>query len=516
VKPYGVRSVKALTHGLVAIGLIFSSIPHALADAAPAPTPVLENAPASSPQNHAGRALGRLLTRSSIRLALRSVDTDELRERVEKVSKAKPTAELVGVTQTLLVMMTLAGIEMTAQQIKKNGGNAPSPAQLWEITSGVASETVNSPQIWASILASGGLSLANKPAVALGQIFLHPKLRAAFAPLLARSITSTISFVGWDFGAQLWTEASLLIEDKGDYQVAMNTFGMSKGLLTTAFATKPQSTSVLDQQRARVAKQMLQNMVRVLGASALRQELFYNFVRTDLLTGEFQTMLGSFIAAGAIGTAIFPGAGTLLGLVFGTGGILVSQYLVPQSMKDQITNGWQSLRGQTLQLAMKQNFIALADLTDPSMMTSPKFLADLNQLLRYRQNLRSRWITIEWEQMYLEARGKKATLSKTFPAHFERMKQLYSSELANVRHLESISPQALAQSNVKVLLHREEVRCYTLIQLFDLLAQAAASDPRNDEILQSVEAAESRGFNETDAVLSWIQTTEPSTEASQL
>jgi hypothetical protein len=126
--------------------------------------------------------------------------------------------------------------------------------------------------------------------------------------------------------------------------------------------------------------------------------------------------------------------------------------------------------------------------------------------------LRSRFITIEWEQMFLEARANE-NLAKTFPEHFSKMKQFYVSELAEIRSLEQILSKVVVDQDLTNLihrewlkeLHREEVRAQSMIEFFDALAAAASVDPRNDEIIKSIEAAESRGFNESNTVLAWLQ-----------
>lgn len=447
-----------LIHAVVAAGVMLSSIPHAMAEERP----------------------------------------------VVKSAAEMPLGAAVGVGQTLLVMMTLAGVELTAQQIQKNGGHHPTAAQLSAIASQVASATVNSPQIWTSVVASGGFSIAQKPALALGQVFLSPKLRAAFAPLLARAITSTIAFVGWDFGAQLWTEASLLLKSPDDYKIAMSSFGMSKGLLTTALASSNTSNSNLDRQRSRVAKEMMHNMLLVLSNSDLRSALASNFLRTDLMTGEFQSMLASFIAAGAVGTAIFPGAGTLAGLIFGAVGIVGAQF-VPQPTKDRITNSWQMVRAKVISSELKQNFSELrADVTSPYLTSQAATISVANDF-NSRKSLRSRLMTVGWERMFLEARAHQ-DLSTSYPRHFEVMKQFYVSELIALREVGRSSSNVRARTELRVLFQRDEFRCQMMIDFFDALKEAALIDPRNDELIKAIEAAESRGFDETNTVAAWTQT----------
>ena len=60
-------------------------------------------------QAHAERAVGRMLSTPTIRL-ITSENVTDLRERVEEAAKSKPREAAVGVGQTLLVMMTLAGL----------------------------------------------------------------------------------------------------------------------------------------------------------------------------------------------------------------------------------------------------------------------------------------------------------------------------------------------------------------------------------------------------------------------
>lgn len=457
--------------------------------------------PVTPPEAHASRAVGRFIQAPAVRLALASSDVDELKSEISRESRLNPKGAAVGMIQTMTVMLVLAGVDLTAEQIHANGGKHPTAKQMEDIALAVLNATANSPKLWTQLFMSSTFSVMNRPAIALGQMLMTPALRAKFAPILARSISSTIMFVGWEFGSQLWTEATLLLPDN-EYPVAASFFGVDKGVASTIRAAGGSVTGM----KAKVARDMLQNMILVLSRSSLRSELFYNFVRSDLLTGEFQTMLASFVTAGAIGaeigSAFCPVAGTVVGGLSSVAGAVASTFL-PQSWKDNITNGWQFSREKVLNYLLKKNEGDLAYALAPAQLA--KAPGSIERLYAYRVQLRSRWMTIEWERMYLEARAHDPQLSCELVQHLTNMKAFYVSQLRFAQAVARIDTESMARADVKKLVTRDAVRAREMMDFLDALAGLAATDPSNDAIVNAIEASDKRGFDETNAVLSWIQ-----------
>lgn len=93
-----------------------------------------------------------------------------------------------------------------------------------------------------------------------------------------------------------------------------------------------------------ILKQVFQNMMTILIYDHdLRNMWLYNTWRNRIATGEFVTLITGMVGASIVGSALFPGAGTLAGMMFGiTGGTIA--LFIPQENKDQITSTLQSAR----------------------------------------------------------------------------------------------------------------------------------------------------------------------------
>ena len=487
-------NLRALATWVVFTSVLFSSVPHA------------DAASANAPAFRARQTISRLVDRSpTLRLAVSNLGSKELREKIESAAVAKPKEALVGVGHTLLFMTVLAGLDLTAREIKKNGGLATlTPTHLSAIVANVAKAIVDSPQIWTAIVGSSALSLAQKPAQAIGQVLLHPRLRATFAPILARTISSTIAFVGWEFGSQLYTEATLLLDSKADFELASSASGLGRGVLATALSTKARTASVKDQNSSRVAKTMMQNMLRILlYDSKLRSEWFSNTFRLHIMTGEFSTLLTSMIAAGAVGTMIFPGGGTLVGLVFGLVGGVASMF-IPQTTKDRITYGFQGARAYGLTFWMFRNANRMTSfLTVPEVCTET-CAQDFTAEMRDRHDLRSRLMTVQWERLLHDYLTTKS-FGPDALSRFAAMREIYVTDNSRIGKLQIVEPRITAQGAYHAVFKDEAIRISSMIQFIDALTEEARTNPKSESLLKFVEAAHARGFDESQAVTEWRQ-----------
>lgn len=456
------------------------------------------------PQTRVSETIGGLTGRSSLlRFTTGDMTSKDLRAQIESAAKSETKEALVGVGHTLLFMMVLAGLDLTAREVRKSGAASLTPQHLAQIITTVAGTILDSPEIWTSIVTSGGLSLARRPAIEISQVLLQSKLKTAFIPVLSHAISSTIGLVGWEFGSQLYTEASLLLDSKADFDIASSAGAMAKGVLDTVLATKARSASPKDQNAARVARQMLQNMARILlFDSKLRNEWFYNTMRLHILTGDFATLLSSMITAGAVGTMIFPGGGTLVGLVFGLVGGVASMF-IPQKTKDDITWGFQAVRQGSLALLMARNFNRLTYQITLNSLNPEEYRKGFNSDLLARHGLRSRLLTIQWERLLADFKSYGSL--KYAALRFDAMTSVYRSDLAQIAKLRGFDPKLTSQRYYALLLQREETRCRAMIEFLSALKASAVADPKSDELLTFIQASQSRGFDETPAVQLWLQ-----------
>ena len=492
--------MKFLTSWMAIISVLFTSVPHA---------------GAAQASNHARVhvAIEGLTSQSAIlRLAMGDFSTSELRQKIETAAHDKPKEALVGVGHTLLFMMVLAGLDMTAQEIHKSGVQAVSPSHLAQIIQTVSKTILDSPQIWTSIFASGGLSLAQKPALELARVLLQPALKSAFLPVLAHTISSTIAFVGWEFGSQLYTEATLLLESKQDFEIASSASSMARGVYGVAVASRARTASAADQNGARVARLMLQNMTRILlYDSKLRNEWFYNTMRLHIMTGGFATLLTAMIASGAIGTMIFPGGGTLVGLIFGLIGGVISMF-IPQKNKDQITWGFQSVRKEALWFMLFRNKNRLTYEINLNSMHPDDFKNGFADDLIARHGLRSRLATIEFERLMTDF--KTNGYLKDAKSSFANIKEIYAREFKVLSDIRALDTKITSQPYYATLLNREVVRCRSMLEFMQALLEEATANPKSDDLLKYIEASEARGFDETPAVQMWLESTSADQNAS--
>ena len=262
--------------------------------------------------------------------------------------------------QALVLMMIIAGVEVVHQEIKraKLRNESVNYEQTFSLSGQAAEQILSGGGTWLSIAGAGVVTpFSKKPIVILETLLKDAGAHDILRSLLQSGICSLVAFGGWDLGGQLWDEARELITDDTDYTLAGHMGSVALGSLTDIF-----SNSGGNQNDVRVLKIMTANIARILFLdNDLRNLWLYNAWRLRIATGDFVTMVSSMVGAGAIGTAIFPGAGTLAGLCFGVAGGTLALF-VPTPVKDEITDGLDVFRntGPFLDmLAHAQNILAM-------------------------------------------------------------------------------------------------------------------------------------------------------------
>jgi hypothetical protein len=245
--------------------------------------------------------------------------------------------------QAYILMYLLAIVEVTKQEFEDAHTDyrniAPEKLATSLIKAGAM--LVDSGDTVVSLLTAAGTHRVFRiPLEILNKVIENSELKPIFKSLLQNLAGSLVTFVGWDFGTQLWNEAGTLIEIEalGEDERALvadsgklwsNIYYALKGTLD---AKDPQ---VLKSRK--ILELMSQNMVRILLTDPeLRLQWVYNALRQRIFTGTFATMVGTVVVASAVGTTLFPGAGTILGMMFGVGGGLASM-MIPEEIKNEIS-----------------------------------------------------------------------------------------------------------------------------------------------------------------------------------
>lgn len=247
--------------------------------------------------------------------------------------------------QALLLIMILTGVDLVKQHYQKANilGKPIDTRQLLRHSMEAAEHILNSGEIWSSLTgASVTTAVMHKPVEILNHIVANNVSRDIFKNLLQSGISTFILFIGWEMGGELYREASEMIEDPEDYKLSKNLMN----LLVNSLRYGLDHDNPDYEKKWSVLKKVFGNMLTILVYDHdLRNMWLYNTWRNRIATGEFVTLVTSMVAAGVIGTAIFPGAGTLAGMMFGViGGILT--IFIPQSYKDSITSAIQNMRFQ--------------------------------------------------------------------------------------------------------------------------------------------------------------------------
>ena len=402
--------------------------------------------------------------------------------------------------QVLIFTMTMAGIDLVAHQIQTVYNNKiPSPAALLQLSSASAekilgqwSQNIGNSDFVSGLSSGFAVQSATKlPTSVLMALIANPASHSQLVGLLSRSILSTSILVGWNFGSQLTTEARYLIDDPSDYARSASFAGVSVGALSSIL-----DTSADNLRDRRIAGLMFANILQVVFVQQeLREQWFNNTWRTKVMTGEFATMLGSMIAAGTVGTALFPGAGTVTGAMFGVAGALV-YIAIPQSYKNRVTYELQNLREQALSASLTENALALGASFQtkivklPPMMSAAQYdtiksigqfrlpgtripeeqrTAKLQRAIGDRHKLRNNEITLLLERAHLHLQEYFTGMvlygdaERALNKDFDGLNDLYASDLVLLR---KDLPTGESNRNLITLVENEVVRVRTLSEFF--------------------------------------------------
>lgn len=332
-----------------------------------------------------------------------------LEKTLKTMADSKPAEVTAHTGQTLLFLLTVAGVDLVYQEIQKRGGlGSLKGSDMTSIAAAAASEIAtaamklpNSGSLWMSM---AGASVASKlleaPVAALSAVIANPESNRILFQGLQSSILLTGATLGWDLGSQLATEASYLLTDPDDYARSGDLFGVGKGAIFALLF----SNDLRDQKDLALAGKMFRNVLEVaLFNSDLRAKWLNNTWRTKWMTGETVTFLGMVAASTIAGTMILPGGGTVAGFMFGVAGAVAS-WALPDSFKNDITLGLQTVRQQVIwagQLHTNEMGIR-GDLARPLfayVTTDEMRLQKVRQDLALRHGYRSDYLTICFERI---------------------------------------------------------------------------------------------------------------------
>lgn len=273
-------------------------------------------------------------------------DSETFKKASTDKQRSYSESEIVGHTgQALILIMILSGVELLKKELAlSDAGQKPlTREELLDKSGKIADHILNDGHIWVSLLSAGALGkTAEKPLAIINSLIDNETSKPILRDLLKNGIGTFVTFVGWEMGSQLFTEATEMIDNDQDYERATRLLPV---LLNSLYhGLEPQNTTA--QNDWRILQLVAGNMVKILVKDdELRNLWLYNTWRTRIATGEFVTLVSSMTISSVIGTSLFPGAGTLGGMMFGVVGGVISIY-VPEEKKDSITEVIQNFRSR--------------------------------------------------------------------------------------------------------------------------------------------------------------------------
>lgn len=304
-------------------------------------------------------------------------------------------------SRTLMLMVILSGVELVRNEIhnSKISGRRLSSQEYARLASQAALKVADRGDVWLGIASDIAITAGTKKQVAALELVLKDKVaKPLFVNLIKQGILSIIYYVGFRACAQLWKDARLMVDPKD--------FDRSEQLWSRGFS------GVIDTVRlgresddARLVKQMLMNMATILiFDDELRENWFYNTWRLAIATGRFVTLASGIATATAIGSTIYPGAGTTVGFLFGVAGAVAGDS-VPQSVKDAITEKFRDARIATNKFQTQQYQWRLHHLIE-SFETKQIFWSfqasseETNRAFEKLKNIREKIVTAYFERLY--------------------------------------------------------------------------------------------------------------------
>jgi len=319
---------------------------------------------------------------------------------------ANDSAESLGNQgQSLLLMMLLTGIDLIDQAIVENGdsGKHLNPNELLEYSNQAAEYIMSNLEIWTSLIEDGiVLGLSTKPLEIFIEFLNEANTRGFLQNVLSHGIANLYKFLGEGLAGELYMEARELLEDESDYQRAEKL----STLLASSIKSGLDLSSHEKSEDWRIIKKITGfALVILFHDNELRNLWLYNAFRKNIATGEFVIFASSTIA----GTMIFPGAGTIAGMMFGVA-VGALTYFIPDKYKDSITSVLQNMREKFWKLGIDSQYSF--------------------SFMNYRKTvIRIAYEKISQDQAMpsmLDYNDNSATLDKVMTIYFERFMQLES------------------------------------------------------------------------------------------
>ncbi|MGE3975480.1 MAG: hypothetical protein AB7F59_13225 [Bdellovibrionales bacterium] len=299
--------------------------------------------------------------------------------------------QLIQGAQVIPLLLVLSGMAVAQHEIQESAvsGEPLQTTEILKLYSEVSQSVLTSGQVWLGLLSAHASGAAlEKPVMVFQQLLRNSNTNPLLSNLLASGLQSSFTFMGWELGSQLWQEARLLLENTEDYNKTENIYSLLK-------------TSSESLESRRLLSLLFNNLSLILlFENDLRQQWLYNTWRLKIASGSFVTLVASLAGASALGTTLFPGAGTILGAAFGFVGY--GAFLaIPQEAKDFVTFSIELARATHNKIQLNISHKGLSTLTwISSEFQSSKPLPLIHNMAQSTKLARERYMNVLYEAYY--------------------------------------------------------------------------------------------------------------------
>jgi hypothetical protein len=353
----------------------------------------------------------------------------EAKQQAEKNSDFKLNSTIAEVTRTYLLMYALSIVAIIKEDSMKFyiTGNLSSADTGKKILEAIT-EIVNSGEILSAMIGAGVThKTLSKPLQFLQYLSQDAKVAPFFKSFMIHFTHTLVSFSGWEFGTQLWKEATNLLDIQRQDEKEREFLKDRNKVFTLIFRALTPASLATNPQKGKIARiflqQTVENIIKIIFVdSDMRLQWIYNSIRLRIANGNFVSLVTSMATASAIGTTLFPMAGTMLGLTFGFAGG-VATIIIPEENKNQITvaikNKWISALDKFKGSSSAASFVMgfKDDLT--SVMNSKVTLDDV---ILDRTNYRESLVDIYIERIYYD-NNQMIHTNETLKKHYEELRK---------------------------------------------------------------------------------------------
>ncbi len=345
------------------------------------------------------KSVERALTKRTNNPYLKS-DQRSIQRRIREGARAvalAPAQWAAHSGQTFMLLWILAGVEAVRQQ-EKISSLESNPTPKLELLANVGDHMINDFSLFASMAGASVVGTAmTQPLHLLNQLIRERVTHRFLSQLLTHGAASFVTFLGWEAGARLWHDAILQLPEE---QIPI----AKKLRFMDILAGKAN-----DQDR-RIFQNILSQVYQILlfANPEVTKNWLYNTWRLNIATGEFVTLITSMVTFGVAAGSLAPGAGNLMGLLFGFGGGLVGGFVaifIPHEYKAPVTDGFRRIRIQTANQRLHVNTSELKRISRYFKRSSQPWNLDyqiheFKRSLAWRQNVRNDAATALIEQIY--------------------------------------------------------------------------------------------------------------------